>query len=61
MMHLQDATSDDLLDMLAEQYRGKPIPDEWDPETHPLFMEDVEVKLVSLLLVSTSVFTTSVY
>eukprot|EP00802_Teleaulax_amphioxeia_P014505 Tamp_14572.p1 GENE.Tamp_14572~~Tamp_14572.p1 ORF type:complete len:460 (-),score=116.12 Tamp_14572:238-1530(-) len=41
----KDATSDDLLDMLAEQYRGKPIPDEWDPETHPLFMEDVETQI----------------
>jgi tetratricopeptide (TPR) repeat protein len=37
--------SEDMLDQLADAYRGKPVPDDWDPETHPLFMRDVETQL----------------
>jgi tetratricopeptide (TPR) repeat protein len=36
----KDAEDEVTLEQIARAYKGRPLPDDWDPETHPAFMED---------------------
>ena len=36
----KDAEDEATLERIALAYKGKPLPEDWDPETHPAFMED---------------------
>ena len=36
----KDAEDEVTLELLARAYKGKPVPEDWDPETHPAFMQD---------------------
>ena len=43
----KDAEDEITLDQIARAYAGKPLPEDWDPETHPAFMEDPDTQVRS--------------
>jgi len=36
-----DVPEDEILEALCTMYKGKPLPEDWDPNSHPYFMTDV--------------------
>jgi len=38
----QEADEDEALENFANAFKGKPIPDDWEPNSHPYFMSDLE-------------------
>jgi hypothetical protein len=41
----KDLEDEEALERIANTYKGKPLPDDWDPETHPLFMKDPDTQV----------------
>eukprot|EP00286_Rhodomonas_abbreviata_P009667 CAMPEP_0181336852 /NCGR_PEP_ID=MMETSP1101-20121128/27667_1 /TAXON_ID=46948 /ORGANISM="Rhodomonas abbreviata, Strain Caron Lab Isolate" /LENGTH=428 /DNA_ID=CAMNT_0023447229 /DNA_START=9 /DNA_END=1296 /DNA_ORIENTATION=- len=41
----RDQEDEEALERIAQAYRGKPVPEDWDPNSHPYFMTDIDAEI----------------